>query len=213
MYEKTHDSTALARRLRKQEADRKSQKQARERTKSRIKHLENMVEILRQDDSKAQIVSLLHQLDQVTKERDTLLQVLGSLDSTIRRQLGNHTGSNPASDTTSRLSTHASTRGPELPEWGKRAVSVNGNRELSEICSPTMLESSTGSQPSSLFACDNWTSTVSNEPYPPPMVFDNPICPPNVDQLWQFSMLPENESGISMATQSFSTLKRNEALM
>jgi len=43
MYEKTHDSTALARRLRKQEADRKSQKQARERTKSRIKHLENKV--------------------------------------------------------------------------------------------------------------------------------------------------------------------------
>ncbi|CVL09305.1 uncharacterized protein FMAN_15473 [Fusarium mangiferae] len=203
MYKKTYNSAALARQLKKQEADRKSQKQARERTKSRIKHLENMVEILRQDESEARIVSLLHQLDQVTKEKDNLLQVLGSLDSTIRRQLGNHTGSNPASDTTSGLSTHASTREPQLPEWGKRTVSVNGTRELSGICSPTMLESSTGSQPSSLFAYDSWTSTVSNEPYPTAMVFDNPICPPNVDQLWQFSMLPENESGISVATQSF----------
>ncbi|KAG4269061.1 hypothetical protein FPRO04_12293 [Fusarium proliferatum] len=213
MYEETCNSTALARRLKKQEADRKSQKQARERTKSRIKHLENMVEILRQDKSKARIVSLLHRLDQVTKERDNLLQVLGSLDSTIRRQLGNHTGSNPASDTTSGFSTHASTRGPKLPEWGKRTVSVDGTRELSEICSPTILESSTGSQPSSLFACDSWTSTVSNEPYPTAMVFDNPICPPNVDQLWQFSMLPENESVVSMAIQGFSPLTRNEALI
>ncbi|KAF9781911.1 hypothetical protein IL306_012783 [Fusarium sp. DS 682] len=201
MHDKTHNSTAVARRLKKQEDDRKSQKRSRERTKTHITHLENMVKILRQNDSKARTISLLDQLDQVTKERDNLLQVLDSLDSTIRRHLGNSTASNPASDTRSGLSTHALTGWSTPLEWGKRTVPVSTTWGLSEMCGPTIPEIPADPPPSNLFACDSWTSTVSNEPYPKAMAFDNPILPPDVDQLWQFSRLPENESAISMATR------------
>ncbi|CZR49943.1 uncharacterized protein FPRO_16147 [Fusarium proliferatum ET1] len=175
---------AVARRLKKQEADRKSQKRVRERTKSRIAHLENMVETLRQNDSKAQILTLMDQLGQVTKERDNLLQVLKSLDSTIGRHLGNSTTSNPAPDTKSELSTHASTRGPTTPEWGEQTVPVTVTGGFSEMCSPTTLETPMGPPPSSLFA---YSYTASHEPYS--TAFGNLIPPPDVNQLWQLSGL------------------------
>ncbi|KAK2674304.1 hypothetical protein RAB80_009288 [Fusarium oxysporum f. sp. vasinfectum] len=84
MYSETQTSTAEARRLKKRELDRKAQRLARERTKSRIAQLESMVDNLRQDDSNAQIATLMDQLGKVTKERDNLLQVLDSLGSTIQ---------------------------------------------------------------------------------------------------------------------------------
>ncbi|KAI1045017.1 hypothetical protein LB505_013352 [Fusarium chuoi] len=62
MYNETQTSTAEARRLKKRELDRKAQRLARERTKSRIAQLESMVDNLRQDDSNAQIATLMDQL-------------------------------------------------------------------------------------------------------------------------------------------------------
>ncbi|KAH7125858.1 hypothetical protein EDB81DRAFT_810072, partial [Dactylonectria macrodidyma] len=76
-----------SRRQKKRELDRKAQRLARERTKSRIAELEAMVDRLRQSDSNAQIRSLMDQLAQVTKERDKARQVLRSLDNTIHRHL------------------------------------------------------------------------------------------------------------------------------
>ncbi|SCO54199.1 uncharacterized protein FFNC_15387 [Fusarium fujikuroi] len=96
MYKET--PTAEARRLKKRELDRKAQRLARERTKSRIAQLESMVDNLRQDDSNAQIATLMDQLDKVTKERDKLLQVLHSLGSTIRQHIGDTNGATTASE-------------------------------------------------------------------------------------------------------------------
>ncbi|KAH7136987.1 hypothetical protein B0J13DRAFT_479811 [Dactylonectria estremocensis] len=84
---KAPDEVIDSRRQKKRELDRKAQRLARERTKSRIAELEAMVDRLRQSDSNAQIRSLMDQLAQVTKERDKARQVLRSLDNTIHRHL------------------------------------------------------------------------------------------------------------------------------
>ncbi|KPM40536.1 hypothetical protein AK830_g6028 [Neonectria ditissima] len=78
---------ADSRRLKKRELDRKAQRLARERTKSRIAELEAMVAHLRDNDANAQIAALMDQLSLVTKERDKALQVLRSLDTSIQRHL------------------------------------------------------------------------------------------------------------------------------
>lgn len=85
--DKPPDDSTDSRRLKKRELDRKAQRLARERTKSRIAELEAMVEHLRHSDANTQILSLMDQLSQVTKERDKARQVLRSLDSTIHRHL------------------------------------------------------------------------------------------------------------------------------
>ncbi|KAK7418714.1 hypothetical protein QQX98_003732 [Neonectria punicea] len=81
------DDMADSRRLKKRELDRKAQRLARERTKSRIAELEAMVAHLRDNDANAQISALVDQLSQVTRERDKALQVLRSLDTSIQRHL------------------------------------------------------------------------------------------------------------------------------
>ncbi|KAF4435365.1 hypothetical protein F53441_13537 [Fusarium austroafricanum] len=178
MYNETQNTTAEARRLKKRELDRKAQRLARERTKSRIAQLESMVDNLRQDDSNAQIATLMDQLGKVTKERDNLLQVLDSLGSTIRRHLGDSnttTTSEPQSDTKSESCTHATLTQSTLAE---RVIPIHTTRATSETSNSTILELPINHPPADPFAYDTWNYTVSNEPYPTTMAFDNSILPP-----------------------------------
>ncbi|KAM0270026.1 hypothetical protein ACHAQH_009586 [Verticillium albo-atrum] len=73
-----------ARRLKKRELDRKAQRMARERTKSRIAHLEELVGHLSHNDTNAEVSQLMERLLQTTQERDKLVGVLASLGTTIR---------------------------------------------------------------------------------------------------------------------------------
>ncbi|KAM0321589.1 hypothetical protein ACHAQA_010015 [Verticillium albo-atrum] len=73
-----------ARRLKKRELDRKAQRAARERTKSRIASLEKLVEHLSHKDVNAEVSRLMEQLLQTTQERDKLIGFLTSLGTTIR---------------------------------------------------------------------------------------------------------------------------------
>ncbi|KAH7191261.1 hypothetical protein DER44DRAFT_844575 [Fusarium oxysporum] len=175
MYNETQNSTAEARRLKKRELDRKAQRLARERAKSRIAQLESMVDNLRQDHSNSQIATLMDQLGKVTKERDNLLQVLNSLGSTIRRHLGDSTAGEPRSDTKSDPSQHAS---PAQSTPGERIVPITTPRSTSETSSSTILELSINPPPPDHFTYDGWNYTVSNEPYPTTMAFNNSIPPP-----------------------------------
>ncbi|RYC79617.1 hypothetical protein BFJ63_vAg17497 [Fusarium oxysporum f. sp. narcissi] len=170
-----HDETQHTRRLKKREVDRKAQRSARERTKRRIAHPESTVENLRQKDSKAQIASLMDQLDQVTKERDKLLQVLDSLGSTIRRHLGDLTTSEPASDTISEPSTHASTRGPTSPTMGDRIIPITTTTTSVslETTGSVILQIPMDPSPNDPFPYNGWNYTASNEPYSMAIAFHN----------------------------------------
>jgi hypothetical protein len=75
------------RRLKKREADRKSQRSARERTRKRIAELEATVEMLQQSECGTQLSTILDQLSKVTKEKDELLQAFKSTSEIIQRHL------------------------------------------------------------------------------------------------------------------------------
>ncbi|KAM0346277.1 hypothetical protein ACHAPU_005704 [Fusarium lateritium] len=177
MYNETQPATAEARRLKKRELDRKAQRLARERTKSRIAQLENMVDNLRQNESNSQIATLMDQLSQVTKERDNLLQVLDSLGSTIRRHIGDSNTNEPASDTTE--STACNSRTHTHPVMGERVVPIMTRAASETSCSPLLdlaIEpAGAGTDP---FAYENWTYNTTNGPYPAALSFDSTILPP-----------------------------------
>jgi hypothetical protein len=184
MYNETQTSTAEARRLKKRELDRKAQRLARERTKSRIAQLESMVDNLRQDDSNAQIATLMDQLGKVTKERDNLLQVLDSLGSTIRRHIGDTTNattmSEPRSETKSESPAYA---GPAQSQSqstpNERIVPIMTQRAASETSNSTILELPINHPPPhDPFTYDGWNYAVTTEHYPTTMAFDSSILPP-----------------------------------
>jgi hypothetical protein len=137
-----------------------------------------MVENLRQNDSKAKLASLMDQLGQVTKERDNLLWLLDSLGSTIRRHLGDSTTSEPASDTRSESSMYTSARGPTPPVLGERIIPITttNTRVSLETAGSTILQIPMDPPPNDPFVYNGWNYTVSNEPYPMAMAFDNSIA-------------------------------------
>jgi hypothetical protein len=83
---KHEDSGVSARRLKKREIDRRCQRQARERTKSRIAYLEGLVENLRQSDADERSAALMTRLHKTEKERDGLAHTLKE----IQKALGAH---------------------------------------------------------------------------------------------------------------------------
>ncbi|CAJ0542605.1 Ff.00g001620.m01.CDS01 [Fusarium sp. VM40] len=188
MYNETQPATAEARRLKKRELDRKAQRLARERTKSRIAQLENMVDNLRQNDSNSHIATLMDQLGQVTKERDNLLQVLDSLGSTIRRHIGDSTTNEPASDASE--SSPQISRGVMHPPMGERIVPVTV-RALSETSGSTLLELPMDPPQSSPFAYDSWTHSASTNQYPTTLAYDNTMLPPEASYMPIQPFLPE----------------------
>ncbi|KAK2037550.1 hypothetical protein LZ31DRAFT_509480, partial [Colletotrichum somersetense] len=73
----------LARKIRKRELDRRAQRQARERTRNRIAELEAQVKELRKDDS-TRLSACIDQLATITRERDSLVDAVKSIEQIIR---------------------------------------------------------------------------------------------------------------------------------
>ncbi|OCT50105.1 bZIP transcription factor [Cladophialophora carrionii] len=72
-----------SRRLKKREIDRRCQRQARERTKTRIAYLEGLVEDFRRQDSSGQLATLLKQLKEVESERDMMAKTLKDIQKAM----------------------------------------------------------------------------------------------------------------------------------
>ncbi|GKU14785.1 unnamed protein product, partial [Fusarium langsethiae] len=178
MYDESSPSTAEARRLKKRELDRKTQRLARERTKSRIAQLESMVDNLRHSDSNAQVSTLIDELEKITNERDNLLQVLDSLGSTIRRHLGDSNTSEISTDIKSKASPHTTPRadGPAKPS--SSTVPIDS---VSQTSGSSMLELPMNAPPTNPLAYNSWTYPVSNSPYETSTAFDSSILPPSGD--------------------------------
>lgn len=92
-----------ARRLKKREIDRKCQRQARERTRSRIAYLESLVDNLQQPDVDERSAALMKRLGEVEKERDALSHTLKGvqkavlgLESLAEKQIKNHVNEDDA---------------------------------------------------------------------------------------------------------------------
>ncbi|KAF5694469.1 hypothetical protein FDENT_1081 [Fusarium denticulatum] len=83
------------RKSRKRELDRKSQRLARQRTRSRMAHLETLVANFQETDSDVRFSSLNEQLSKVIGERDRLTSLLESLDFTIRSHLDEASAKRP----------------------------------------------------------------------------------------------------------------------
>ncbi|RVX72616.1 hypothetical protein B0A52_04012 [Exophiala mesophila] len=75
--------TVSSRRLKKREIDRRCQRQARERTKSRIAYLEGLVEDFRRQDSSGQVATLMRQLHEVEAERDAMSKTLKDIQKAM----------------------------------------------------------------------------------------------------------------------------------
>ncbi|KAK4935705.1 hypothetical protein LTR10_023288 [Elasticomyces elasticus] len=72
-----------SRRLKKREIDRRCQRQARERTKTRIAYLEGLVEDFRRKDASGQVATLMQQLKDVEAERDTMSKTLKDIQKAM----------------------------------------------------------------------------------------------------------------------------------
>ncbi|KAF4457416.1 hypothetical protein F53441_657 [Fusarium austroafricanum] len=74
-------------RLKKRESDRKAQRVLRERTKSRIAYLEDLVVKLSSRDDNHKTLSLTAQLSEVTEQRDKLVRFLDSTSASFIKQI------------------------------------------------------------------------------------------------------------------------------
>lgn len=72
-----------SRRLKKREIDRRCQRQARERTKTRIAYLEGLVEDFRRQDSSGQVATLMKQLQEVEAERELMMKTLKDIQKAM----------------------------------------------------------------------------------------------------------------------------------
>lgn len=72
-----------SRRLKKREIDRRCQRQARERTKTRIAYLEGLVEDFRRQDASGQVATLMKQLQEVEAERDIMAKTLKDIQKAM----------------------------------------------------------------------------------------------------------------------------------
>ncbi|PNH51357.1 hypothetical protein VD0002_g4458 [Verticillium dahliae] len=72
-----------ARRAKKRELDRRSQRAARERTRTRIAHLEATVQAMAQQESSGTIASLMDQLVETRRQRDDLSRLVSSIETSV----------------------------------------------------------------------------------------------------------------------------------
>lgn len=71
------------RRLKKRESDRRCQRVSRERTKSRLAYLENLVEQVKEADASGQMGMLLERISQLQQERDAMATKLKAIESIL----------------------------------------------------------------------------------------------------------------------------------
>ncbi|KAM0335211.1 hypothetical protein ACHAQA_000253 [Verticillium albo-atrum] len=120
---------ATARRQKKREQDRKAQRVARERKNNRIAHLEALVERLSKDNADSEVPILMDRLATVTKQSQSLVDVLRSLESTIHRhieqatnsralpapsEMGGGDGDSSSTSSKDHISVHASGHAPSV---------------------------------------------------------------------------------------------------
>ncbi|KAK5046992.1 hypothetical protein LTR84_006934 [Exophiala bonariae] len=74
------DEALDRRRLKKRESDRKCQRISRQRKKSRVAYLENMVDQLKEADASGQVNNLLQQISHLKSERDSFEEKLMAID-------------------------------------------------------------------------------------------------------------------------------------
>ncbi|KIW12679.1 hypothetical protein PV08_09957 [Exophiala spinifera] len=87
------ESAAAARRARKREQDKLSQRLARERTKNRIAHLESVIADLQQKNSNDKFMNIWRERDQLLADRKTLEQTLNTIEKALQvRKEGPKTG-------------------------------------------------------------------------------------------------------------------------
>ncbi|KAK5076416.1 hypothetical protein LTR64_006104 [Lithohypha guttulata] len=72
-----------ARVMKKRETDRRCQRMIRERTKSKIAYLEDLVEQFRQQDASGRVETLMRQLEDAQEERDSLAKKVKNIESII----------------------------------------------------------------------------------------------------------------------------------
>jgi hypothetical protein len=77
------DGAISSRRLKKREIDRRCQRQARERTKSRIAYLEGLVDDFRHQDSSGQVATLMKQLKEAEVQRDMMAKTLKDIQKAM----------------------------------------------------------------------------------------------------------------------------------
>ncbi|KAL9566184.1 hypothetical protein ACKAV7_009718 [Fusarium commune] len=141
--------TTDSQRLKKRESDRKAQRISRERIKSRIAYLEDLVQKLSSGDDNDKTLSLMAQLSEVTEQRDSLVRFLDSTSLSFVKHLS------------------------EAKKWGSRTVfqeqrqaqqpSVSGSvyNESSALL-PDLLETSPSGNELSLFSPE-FTGTLPRD--------------------------------------------------
>ncbi|KAF5632075.1 hypothetical protein F52700_6594 [Fusarium sp. NRRL 52700] len=133
--------TVDSQRLKKRESDRKAQRVSRERTKSRIAYLEDLVQKLSSGDDHDKTLSLMAQLSEVTKQRDSLVRFLDSTSSSFTRHLSEV------------KKWESRTASQEQPQEQQPSVSGSVHRESPALL-PDLLETPPASNELSLFSPD-----------------------------------------------------------
>jgi len=88
-----------SRRLKKREIDRRCQRQARERTKSRIAYLEGLVEDFRRQDASGQVATLMKQLAEMERERNVMSKTLKDIQKAMESHQSTKLEIAPSPDT------------------------------------------------------------------------------------------------------------------
>ncbi|KAL7769848.1 hypothetical protein ACKLNR_001232 [Fusarium oxysporum f. sp. zingiberi] len=136
------------RKSRKRELDRKSQRLARQRTRSRMAHLETLVANFQEADSDIRFSSLNERLSEVTSERDRLRGLLESLDFTIRSHLDETPATRPVPSSAVRKdgSAQPQQRGLDIPDSQEAAFFPFGSSGIDNADSAASMNSNDGAQ-------------------------------------------------------------------
>ncbi|KAG5767734.1 hypothetical protein H9Q72_004498 [Fusarium xylarioides] len=138
---KAQSPSTDSQRLKKRESDRKAQRVSRERTKSRIAYLEDLVQKLSSGDDHDKTLSLMAQLSEVTKQRDSLVRFLDTTSLSFTRRLSE------AKKWESRAVSQ------EEPQEQQPSVSDSSYREASVLL-PDLLETPPAGNGLSIFSPD-----------------------------------------------------------
>ncbi|RBA09097.1 hypothetical protein FPRO05_07377 [Fusarium proliferatum] len=136
-------------RLKKRESDRKAQRVSRERTKNRIAYLEDLVEKLSSGDDHDKTLSLMAQLSEVTKQRDSLVRFLDTTSLSFTRHLSEA------------KKWESKTVSQEQPQAQQPSVSGSVYKESPALL-PDLLETSPAGNALSLFS-PNFTGTLQGD--------------------------------------------------
>jgi hypothetical protein len=158
---------ATARRLKKREQDRKAQRVARERKNNRIAHLEALVEQLSQDNADSEVPMLMDRLSRVTKEKEALVDILRSLETSIRRHIDH------VADDKSLLPPSQQPPPPSLPHDTSRDHDSPGSRSVSSAGGRATEVPSTTSRPSAPIAWDTGLPAEAAGMTPAPAPWDH----------------------------------------